>query len=416
MTFALVTLRKDWQRMRRNPTELLLWLGIPLAIGSLIILASGGREGPQPSAHVMIVDQDDTFLSGLLLGALAQGGQGLMQGESVTEDEGRQRIFDGDATALLIIPAGFTEAVLLEEPSTLQLVLNPAERILPGIVEESLHILVDATFYAHRLIGEDLRAFANGPAAGANTFPDTQIAEFSVKINRLVNDLQVYLSPMIIQLESSLVEEKKQDGGKPQPSIAMLFMPSILYMSLLFMCSGLAEDLWKERDQKTLRRVMSTPQSVAAFLFGKLLWGMVLMLGVSTLALTIGFLYFGMNLRVLPLGLLWTVFSGSLLLLLMMVLQIHASNKRSADVLAMSVLFPLMMLGGNFFPLEVMPDWMAAIGRFTPNGWSMQQLKNILMDTVQPQELALAFVGIAVFWFLLFFINVRRIRGGFVRG
>jgi len=402
--------------MRRNPTELVLWLGIPLAIGSLIILASGGREGPQPSAHVMIVDHDDTFLSGLLLGALAQGGQGLMQGEVVEEEEGRERIYDGDATALLIIPAGFSEAVLLEEQTSLELVLNPAERILPGIVEESLNILVDATFYAHRLIGEDLRSFAEGPATGSNTFPDTQIADFSIKINRLVEDLQVYLSPMIIQLESALVQDKKEEDGKPQPSVAMLFMPSILYMSLLFMSSGLAEDFWKERDQKTLRRVMSTPQSIASFLFGKLLWGMLLMLGVSTLALTIGFLYFDMSLRVLPLGVLWTVFSGSFLLLLMIILQIHASNKRSADVLAMSVLFPLMMLGGNFFPLEVMPGWMASIGRFTPNGWSMQQLKNILMDTVQPQELALAFVGLAILWGLLFFFNVRRIRGGFVRG
>jgi ABC-type multidrug transport system permease subunit len=182
------------------------------------------------------------------------------------------------------------------------------------------------------------------------------------------------------------------------------------------MSSGLAEDLWRERDQKTLHRVMSTPRSIASFLLGKLLWGAVLMLSVSTLALAIGFLYFGMNLRVLPLGLLWTAFSGSFLLLLMILLQIHASNKKSADVLAMSVLFPLMMLGGNFFPLEAMPDWMANIGRFTPNGWSMQQLKNILMDTVQPQELAMAFAGLAALWMLLFFFNVRRIRGGFVRG
>jgi ABC-type multidrug transport system permease subunit len=82
----------------------------------------------------------------------------------------------------------------------------------------------------------------------------------------------------------------------------------------------------------------------------------------------------------------------------------------------MSVLFPLMMIGGNFFPLEAMPDWMARIGRFTPNGWSMQQLKSILLETVRPADLLVTFLALVVMWAILFFLNVRRIRTGFARG
>jgi ABC-type multidrug transport system permease subunit len=409
-------LRKDWQSMRRNPVEILIWLGIPLAIGGLITLASGGREGPRPVAHVLVVDNDESFLSDLLVGAMSQSGDGIIQGESVPEAEGRRRIGEGDGSALLVIPEGFGMAVLEEKPTSLQLLTNPAERILPGIVEESLNILVDATFYVHRLIGDDLRRFAEGPATG-DTFPDSEIADFSIKINRLVQDLEEYISPVLIQVKMSSDEEKKtQEEAGSSPGFAVLFLPSILYMSLLFMCSGLAEDLWKEKDQQTLRRVLSTPQTVRSFLFGKMLWGFVLMLAVSTLALTIGFLYFGLDPSVLPLGILWTVFSGSLLLLLMILLQIHASSKRAADVLAMSVLFPLMMIGGNFFPLEVMPTWMARIGRYTPNGWSMQQLKTILLDTVQVPELLMTFLALLAMWLILFFLSVRRIRTGFVRG
>jgi ABC-type Na+ efflux pump permease subunit len=416
VSFALTTLRKDWQSMRRNPVEILIWLGIPLAIGGLITLASGGREGPRPVAHVLVVDNDESFLSELLVGAMSQSGDGIIQGESVPEAEGRRRIGEGDGSALLVIPAGFGMAVLEEKPTSLQLLTNPAERILPGIVEESLNILVDATFYVHRLIGDDLRRFAEGPANG-DSFPDSEIADFSIKINRLVQDLQEYISPVLIQVKMTSDEEKKtQEESGSSPGFAVLFLPSILYMSLLFMCSGLAEDLWKEKDQQTLRRVLSTPQTVRSFLFGKMLWGFVLMLAVSTLALTIGFLYFELDPSVLPLGILWTVFSGSLLLLLMILLQIHASSKRAADVLAMSVLFPLMMIGGNFFPLEVMPTWMATIGRYTPNGWSMQQLKTILLDTVQVPELLMTFLALLAMWLILFFLSVRRIRTGFVRG
>lgn len=415
MWFALTTWRKDWQRIRRNPVEILIWLGIPLVIGGLIIMASGGRGGPRPVAHVLVVDLDDSFLSELLVGAMSQSGDGIIQGETVSESVGRERIAAGDASALLVIPDGFGEAVLLEQPTSLQLVTNPAQRILPGIVEESLNILVDATFYAHRLIGEDLRRFAEGPPDG-EAFPDTQIADFSIKINRLVQDLQDYLSPILIQLQMSSEEEDKEAEDKPQVSFAILFLPSILYMSLLFMSSGLAEDMWKEKEQKTLRRVLSTPRSIHAFLFGKLLWGMTLMLATTTVALSIGFAYFDLSADSLPLGILWSVFTGSLLLLMMILLQIHASTKRAADILAMSVMFPLMMIGGNFFPLEAMPEWMAAIGRWTPNGWSMQQLKAILLDTLDIRELGLTFLALLGVWVLLFFLSVRRIRTGFVRG
>jgi hypothetical protein len=38
------------------------------------------------------------------------------------------------------------------------------------------------------------------------------------------------------------------------------------------------------------------------------------------------------------------------------------------------VLFPLLMAGGSFFPFEALPDWIAAIGRRTPNGFVADRL------------------------------------------
>ena len=72
MDFVWLTAVKDWRRQRRNPIEMVVWLGIPLLMGGLIILAFGGRGGPQPQAHLLIADEDDSFLSGFLIGALSQ--------------------------------------------------------------------------------------------------------------------------------------------------------------------------------------------------------------------------------------------------------------------------------------------------------------------------------------------------------
>ena len=67
LRFAWITAIKDWRRHRRDPLGLLMWIGIPLLVGSLLIMMSGGKGGPEPKAHLLVADEDDSFLSGLLL-------------------------------------------------------------------------------------------------------------------------------------------------------------------------------------------------------------------------------------------------------------------------------------------------------------------------------------------------------------
>ncbi|MFQ5511097.1 MAG: ABC transporter permease [Candidatus Krumholzibacteriia bacterium] len=414
MRFVWHTAIKDWRRYRRDPTAFVMWIGIPLIIGSLIMMVSGGRSGPKPQAHVLVADEDDSLLSGLLVGALSQDAMGgLIQAESTGREEGRERVNKDKATALLIIPAGFGNAVLNEEPATLELLTNPSQRILPGIVEESLTMLVDATFYGHRLLGEDLKAFAAGPPGGANTFADPRIAEFSVKVNQLVGRLSAYLAPPVIQVETVVPDAAAQEE---EISYALLFLPGILFMSLLFMAQGLGIDLWVERNQRTLRRVVVSPQKAVSFLLGKLLAGLGLILVVCLVTMPIGFWYFGLAPRLFPLAVAWTVFSGSVLTVMMMLIQLFTSSQRAAGIMTMAIMFPLMMVGGNFFPFEAMPATMAAIGRHTPNGWALEQLKAILLDRMEPAALARVFGGLLLAGGAMFLASARRLRSGFAQG
>jgi ABC-type multidrug transport system permease subunit len=414
VSFVWSTAAKDLRRHAHDPMGLIFWIGVPLVIGLLMTSMSGGDDGPQPQAHVLVADLDDSFLSGLLVGALSQDAAGgLIQAEAVELADGRARMDDGEASALLVIPAGFAQAVLDEEPTTLELVTNPSQRILPGIVEESLSIFVDGTFYLHRLIGEDLQAFSAGPDSG-NTFPDQQIAEFSITVNQLVNRISEALSPLLIELETVALGEEKTEG--PSVNVALLFLPSILVMSLLMMAQGMSGDLWKERELRTLRRVVVSPQSIVGFLAGKLLSGAVIMFTVCFVVLTIGYSHFSIPLVTLPFAVLWAVFSGATLTALMTVLQLWASSRRSANIVTIALMFPLLMVGGSFFPFEAMPEEMVAIGKLTPNGWALTQLKAILLQRVVPAELAAAFTQLLAVGVVLFVINARRLRAGFARG
>ena len=63
-----------------------------------------------------------------------------------------------------------------------------------------------------------------------------------------------------------------------------------------------------------------------------------------------------------------------------------------------------------------MPDWLADIGRRTPNGWALETLKGILAGTAGAGEVAAGALGTLVLGAVLFQIARARIVGGFGSG
>jgi ABC-type Na+ efflux pump permease subunit len=412
--FAFAVMTKDLRRRLRDPLSFLLWLGIPIAIAGMIKLAfGGGGDGKGPQAHVLIVDEDGSFLSELLVGALAtkRGPELPLAGEKVTEAEGRARIDAGDASALLVIPAGFADSLLLEEPCTLELVTNPAQTILPGIVEEALSMLVDATFYLHRVFGEPLRAMAVDPPVGRDTLDSAEVARISVQINDLVERVLALLTPPVMKVVVATTPDDEPNGM----GFAQLFFPSMLFMTLFFLAQGMSEDLWVEKSAGTLRRALVTPNRAAGLVLGKLLAALTFAALVTLIGMLLARAVFGISLANLPLAVAWATASAAMLTLFLYLLQVHASSQRAGNLLTNLVTMPLLMLGGSFFPFEAMPAGMAALGRKTPNGWALVQLKSILADALDPARLGIAFGGLALVCAVLFLLTARRLAGAFAR-
>ena len=405
MRFVWDSARKDLVRMLRDPAALLLWIAIPLAIGALIFLAFGGRTPRTPVAPLLIADLDHSLVSGLLITGL--GRVPVIAADTASESRGRARVAAGRATALLVIPKGFGDAVLDERPMDLPLITNPAQRVLPGIVQESVDILLDGTFYAQRLFREPLREIRSELAGGAERPSDAATVRASIEVNRAVGRLRRYVTPPVVAVETRV------EKGATEAGFGALFLPGLLFMTLLFVGEGVSGDLWRERTQGTLRRVVSSPHSVPAFLAGKLLAGAIVIAAICLVALPLHSLFFGLDPGRLPLALAWSVFSGTVFLAALMLIQLLASSQRTAGVLTSMILFPLLMVGGSFFPFETMPVWLARIGRATPNGWALSQLKAILGGPVEPGALLAPLLGLAAVGIACFLLGARRLARGF---
>jgi len=145
-------------------------------------------------------------------------------------------------------------------------------------------------------------------------------------------------------------------------------------------------------------------------LLGKLLAALVLTTVVALTGLLAAVAWFGLAWARIPGALVWCAFVSGSMIALLTLLQLFAGTQRGSELLSSIIVFPLMMLGGSFFPFEQMPAWMAAAGRWTPNGLGVARLKDLLYGDFSAGALALAALGIGIPAALAFLGSCRRLR------
>ncbi len=407
LSFAWSATVKDLLRRMRDPFALLLWIGIPIAIGGLIVLAMGGSSGPAPKAVLLVVDHDESFASQALVSVLSSKQAGVIEARVLDETQARAELDAGDASGLIVIPTGFGEALFDELPLTLEVRTNPAQRILPGIIEQMLTMVREAVFYAHRVLGDELRALVAGARSGG-VVEELRMAEAAVAVRRDMERIGKYVFPPVISVESSV----RASAGevRPQRSLASFYLPSMLLMALMFMAEGLADDVWRERAVGAWRRACVGPLGLRPVLAGKLLASWLTMLFVATIACALACVTFDLDPARMAIAALWASATGLVLHLGMLLIKLCASSQRGAGLIGNLVLFPLLMVGGSFIPFEAMPTWLANIGKLTPNGWSLARLNALIFEGVEFGALVSGGLGLALCGALLYGVCAWRLE------
>ena len=367
MRFLAVSLRKDWARVRRDPSQFAVALGIPLVLAVLMSLVFG-RTPAAPHGLLLVADEDNSIASARFLDGFRRDPLDKMVTiEKVTAGAGRARIGRGDGSAFLFMRKGLQKAFLMNLPYQLELYTNPSERILPQLIQETLSITIEAAGYFRRASGAPL-----------------------------------------IEVENVALHE-----AKPARSFAAVFLPSMLFMSLLFLASSSAVDIWKERTQGTLRRIAASPVSMVSYLAARVVFVALVYAAVALLGLIAAQRLAAMPVPNLPAAALWITFVGAVFYLLFLWITVLPATQRAASVLANLTIFPLAMLGGSFFPFEWMPAWMVSVGRLTPNGWALSEFKTILDNNVNVAHLAVSTGVLAALGGVAFFFVARRVTRGF---
>ena len=397
---------------RGNLVGLLL---IPIAMTAVVGFAITPGSGPS-SVQIDVVDHDQSELSDQFLDAIRSANSSLIlcpmdnDEEDICEFDGElpldiaqavERLEGSKTFAVIEIPVGFEEAVRsfssvnvgylsdesLSAPGYIQQAVDTALRRINGAVVASrvgTYVLEEIELYPFSQ--EELKDFSNSTYDRATVLWGE--------------------NPVSVSFELTAAEDDETVGSVEGFGQSVPGMGSMYVMFTVF---GGMVTLVGERKQWTLQRLVVMPVSRVQLLGGKILGrfilGLLQYVAVFAVGIVVG-LNFGGDLLALFLTMvIFTLAVTSLSL----TLGTRVKSEEQAAGLTNLLGLTLAPLGGAWWPLEIVPEFMRTIGHVSPIAWAMDAYRSLIFENgdlgtiLVPLAVLLGFslvcFGVGIRWF-----------------
>jgi ABC-2 type transport system permease protein len=397
MTLVWHVARTAFRRLMKSPVTPVLWFSIPLALASVFYFAFGDMSAkpsaasddapkPPPRGTLLFHDADRTPLSQLLHQSLQKQPLTMFFETVVIPDTLQvRRLFEEQTgAALLVVPAGFQQAVLRGEPVVLRFSRNPMMTFSPQMIAAPMHAYLDIV---NRFLADLQPALAQVAARGSDpTFDDLMRA-----VGANTPELFPRLASLA-KLEHIDVAVQRPAKEEPESMSAPVFsfgglLAGLMLFGLLFVGDGYERRFLAERGT-VLVRAFTSPLRPLHVLLAQ---GLVVVVAVLTSAaalLLAGVVLFRITIPspavvfmvVLGFGLFITGFFKSV--------YAHAKTERTAGAISTVAILIMAMLGGGFVPIDVYPEPVRLIATQTPFGAASQALTHVLVREQGLAEIA----------------------------
>jgi ABC-2 type transport system permease protein len=379
-----------------SSSELLFFIILPVVF--TFLLAGGTPSGnDDPRIRLLVVDEAQTAISKQIIEELENST--AVRPEAVSRGEAQKQFDDRRASAVFIIPSGIdleslqngsAEVELLQQPNNLNATI--AERaVLTAIRRVSSAISAAQNAVKQR---ESKQSFAS--EAERQAYFETSL--------ELAQNIQADAPARVTVIEGATADTVEYDpraNSSAGQLITWVFIP-LFGISALFAY---------ERQQGTLRRLLTTPSRKSTFLLG-IISGQVAM-ALIQMVLLVGFgdVVMKLNWGREPLA-LSVILLASALAAAAFGTTMGTFVKTEGQANGLSIMFGMVMalMGGCWYPLELFPSAIQNAVKILPTSWAMQGLLDLvlrgkgLVDILPEAGVLLGFAGV------FFAVGVMRFR------
>lgn len=171
------------------------------------------------------------------------------------------------------------------------------------------------------------------------------------------------------------IETVGQSRGDP---IVLDEAGAIAAMFLMLAGIQVAATLVDERESGIHDRVAGSG-SVAGLVLGKFVFGVLIGTMQAALIMLAAILVFHADVLASPVRLgVACVLTAAMATSLTLLVAACCSTRQQAQAISTFGILVLSTLGGSMVPLRLMPPWLARVGRFTPNSWSIDAFRDAM--------------------------------------
>jgi ABC-2 type transport system permease protein len=354
---------KDLTELWRNRLGMVLLIVMPLFMMAMIGFIYPSSTTTISKMPVALVNQDQGFYNttsgtnstipsqifiGYLEGINNQAHMLILSKASTIADV-KNKVQSGEIDGAILIPSDFSSSIISGEQGNLTIITDQSNPTIAATLQAALSATFDQ-------IG-------------------TAIAEGNVQnLNATVpaNNYLAFVKPYTIQTEGVV---------SGNPSYFNFIAPGIMAMTVMMsVMTGLPVAISKEKEDGTMDGMMVAPIDRLSVILGKAL-------GQTARGLLQGFIIMG-----LAVGLFAVIIHGSILLVvgllllgvfsfvgLGIVLTSFAKDQETAQMMMMTLMFPMMFLSGVLFPISQMPWYMQDISKFLPLTYASDALRKVMV-------------------------------------
>jgi ABC-2 type transport system permease protein len=398
MSRILTLARLNFLQMLADRTGLITMLVLPIMLTFLFGTMMGGGES---QATVAFADQDGSSYSRELAEAVPSKSFRVAR---VSEEEARAMTSSGEAAAAIIVPAGFGADVLGGVDTEVTVVTDPRYTSAIAVVQA--------------VRGRTERIAANGQVIRIvrGAFRDAGTATGVLQTPPAPADVYSYASRLWspeppVSVDEVNVAASKVRGATQGATGFQQYSLGFTLMFMLFMGMGSAGGFLDDREYGTLARLLTTPTSKVVLITGKVAGIYVTVLFEAAVMVGFGAFAFGVPWGDDPLGVMLVLATFGLAAtgLGVMASTLVRTRGQMSAVMAVSAT-ALSMLGGAYWPLDIVSPAMRTVAYLTPTGWAMQGLTDIVVRAQGPTQAALPALVLTGMAVLFLSVGISRLR------
>jgi linearmycin/streptolysin S transport system permease protein len=348
-----------------SPSELLFFIILPIVF--TFLLAGGTPSGNEdPRIWLLVVDEARTSTSQQIIHELENST--AVRPEVVTREEAQKQFDDRRADAVFIIPAGIDIASLQSGSAEVELLQQPNN--------------INATVAA-RAVQTAIRRVSSAISAAQNAVKQREAKQvFASEIEKqtyfesslqLAQNIQKDAPERVTVVEGNTKDQVEYDpraNSSAGQLITWVFIP-LFGISALFAY---------ERQQGTLRRLLTTPSQKATFLLGTIFGQVVMALIQMLLLVGFGIVAMKLNWGREPLALFVILFASALAAAAFGT-TMGTFIKTEGQASGLSIMFGMVfaLMGGCWYPLELFPPAIQNAVKVLPTTWAMQGMLDLVL-------------------------------------